>query len=324
MPGQWLKFMGRHGWHNSEVDIPNHIMYHYLRSGDRRVFHFYESTIRHQMDIDTIHLNLPEFESPDHQWESGEWTRGGQHRHSYDHYSGGPNIGHTWCEGLVNYFFLTGDRRAYDVALEVGEYSLGAPVGKVQSTFDKYALHQNPVHHFSRSPSNAYRNCLKCYEMTGDLRWKEEALRYRQHFLDHSPDYLDQQSATFHVTNYLVRTMAADYHILRDPRMGEELVRIARWHCDFMKRGKDQRGLHYPYLAGGLAWWISRDDDLLRWPWHTYLHECRSPKAKAQKPGDFSQSHFFELGQLPFFLRACREAGFTEASPPEPLPVAGE
>ena len=324
MPGQWLKFLGRHGWHNSEVDIPNHIMYHYLRSGDRRVFHFYESTIRHQMDVDTMHLNLPEFEAPDHEWKSDEWTRGGQHRHSYNHYSGSPNIGHTWCEGLVNYYFLTGDRRAYDVALEVGEYSLGAPVGKVQSYFDKYALHENPIHHFSRSPSNSYRNCLKCYEMTGDPKWKKEALRYRQHFLDHSPDYLDQQSATFHVTNYLVRTMAADYHILRDPRMAEELVRIARWHCDFMKRGKDQRGLHYPYLACGLAWWISRDDDLLRWPWHTYLDECRSPKAKAQNPGDFNQSHFFELGQLPFFLRACHEAGFAEASPPAPPQAANE
>ena len=231
IPGQWLKFMGRHGWHNSEVDIPNHVMYHYLRTGQRRVFHFYESTIRHQMDVDTMHLNLPEFEDPDHQWQSGEWTRGGQHRHSYDHYSGGPNIGHTWCEGLVNYYFITGDRRAYDVALEVGEYSLGAPVGEVQGYFEKYALHENPVHHFSRSPSNAYRNCLKCYEMTGDLKWKKEALRYRQHFLDQSPDYLDQQSATFHVTNYLVRTMAADYQILRDPRMGEELVRIWMREC---------------------------------------------------------------------------------------------
>ena len=195
IPGEWLKFMGRHGWHNSEVDIPNHVMYHYLRRGDRRILHFYESLIRHQMDVDTIHANLPEFEQPGHDWESGQWTRGGQHRHSYNHYSGGPNIGHTWNEGLVNYYFLTGDRRARDVALEVGEYSLGAPAGKVESTFEKYARHANPAHHFSQSAANAYRNALKCYELTGEEAWKRETLRWRSHFLDNSPDY-DMHKAT--------------------------------------------------------------------------------------------------------------------------------
>lgn len=312
IPGEWLKFMGRHGWHNGEVDIPNHVMYHYLRRGDRRIFRFYESLIRHQMDVDTIHANLPEFEQPGHDWVSGQWTRGGQHRHSYNHYSGAPNIGHTWNEGLVNYYFLTGDRRARDVALEVGEYSLDAPVGKVKSTFERYAKHSNPVHHFSRSPANAYRIALKCYELTGEEMWKREALRWRSHFLDNSPDYLQKQPATFHVTNYVVRTLAADYHILGDPRVGEELVRIARWHCDHIRSGYDQRGLHYPYLACGLAWWIARDNELLTVPWGRYLGECQSSVSRAEGPGDFKQSHFFELGQLPYFLRACDETGLAE------------
>jgi hypothetical protein len=268
------------------------------------------------MDVDTIHVNLPDFEKCDHQWQAGQWTRGGQHRHSYNHYSGGPNIGHSWNEGLANYYFLTGDRRAHDVALEVGEYSFGQPTGKVPSAFEKWTRHPNEKLRFARSASNAYRIALKCYELTGEKRWKEEALRWRNHFLSHSPEYLDKQPATFHVTTYLVRTFALDYHIFREPRVADELVRIARWHCDHMQRGYDQRGLHYPYLACGMAWWFTRDDDFLRWPWHTYLHECQSPVAKCQKRNDFRQSHFYEFGQLPFFLRACCEAGFTETSPP--------
>ena len=320
IPGQWLKMAGRHGWHNSEVDIPNHVMYHYLRSGNRGIFHFYDSILRHQMDVDTIHLNLPDFEAPGHEWQDREWTRGGMHRHSYNHYSGGDNIGHTWNEGLVNYYFLTGDRRAYDVALEVGEYSLGAPVGKVISTFDRVTKHPRETAHFARDASNAYRNTLKCYEMTGDEKWKQAALRWRQHFLDHSPQYMDKQPATFHVTTYLVRTMALDYHIFGEQCIAEELARIARWHCQFMKRGFDQRGLHYPYLACGLAWWATRDNELLQWPWYTYLSECQSKTPKAQGPRDFTQAHFYELGQLPFFLRACQEAGFSEAQPPPPVP----
>ena len=41
---------------------------------------------------------------------------------------------------------------------------------------------------------------------------------------------------------------------------------------------------------------------------------------KAQAPDDFWQSTFFEFGMLPFFVRACQEAGLTEANPPAPLP----
>jgi len=316
IPGQWLKFLGRYGWQNSEVDIPHHLMFPYLRSGDRTSFHFYESVLRHQMDIETIHANLPEFEDSAHNWQAGNWTRGGQHRHCYDHYGGAPNLGHSWNEGLAGYYFLTGDRRAFDVALDVGRYSLGQPVGKVPSNFEKYTTHPSENQRFDRSPANAYRIALACYELTGEDSWKKEALRWRQHFLDHSPEYLDKQPATFHITNYVVHSLALDYHLFGDPRVAEEIVRVARWHCEHMKRGYDQRGLHYPYLACGMAWWCTRDNEFLCWPWHTYLDECRSEVPMAQSPGDFKQSQFFEIGQLPYFLSACREAGFSERNPP--------
>jgi hypothetical protein len=316
MPGQWLKYMGRHGWKNSEVDVPNHFMYLYLRSGDRRLFRFYEAAVRHLIDVDTMHLNLPDFERPGHPWQDGQWTRGGVHRHSYDHYSGGPNIGHAWNEGMANYYFLTGDRRAYDVALEVAEYSLGAPHGRVTTTFDKYTNHPNPKARFDRSSSNAYRIALKAYELTGDDTWKRHALRWRDYFLSNSPGYLDTMPATFHVTNYLARTLAMDHHLLGDPRVAQELTRVGRWQNAFMQRGHDERGLLYCYLGAAHAWWVTRDESYRGWTWHTYLKHHMSETDRAQGPGDFTQTHFYELGQLSFFLRACREAGYSEANPP--------
>ena len=315
IPGQWLKYLGRHGWHNSETDIPVHIMYHYLRSGDRRVWHFFESIVRHQMDVDTIHLNHPSFEADGEGPIGPRWTRGGMHRHAYDHYAHLADVDHTWNESLANFYFLTGDRRAYDVALEVGEYTLGAPPG---SNFDKYRNHPNEMLRFARSSANIYRNLMKCYELTGDPHWLQQALRSRRYFVSNSPRYLWEQPATFHVTTYLVRTFALDYHLFRDKAVGDEIVKIARWHCDHMRQGYDQRGLHYPYLACALAWWITRDDELLRRPWHTYLDECRSSTDTAQDPADFGKCHFYEFGQLPFFLRACQEAGYDESHPPRP------
>jgi len=316
IPGQWLKFLGRHGWKNSEVDIPFSVMFVYLRNGDPRAWRFFESMLRHQMDVDTMHLNLPDFEAPGHKWALSEWTRGGQHRHSYNHWSGAPNMGHTWNESLVNYYFLTGDRRAYDVALEVGQYSIGVPGGG-PGHYERVTKHPREESRFGRDASNAYRNLLKCYEMTGDDKWLQEALKWRQHFLDHSPEYLDKQHSTFLVTHYLVQTFVLDYCMFKDKAVGEELVKTARWHCNHIKRGYDERGLHYPYLACGVAWWLTRDDELLALPWHRYLSQCRSSTDKAEGPGDYWQTHFYEFNQLPFYLRACREAGFSEANPPQ-------
>ena len=268
LPGQWTKHLGRHGWRNSEVDVPNHILFHYLRTGDRRIWSLFESTVRHEMDVDTIHLNWPDFEAPGQAPKERQWTRGGMHRHSYDHYSGACNPGHTWNESIVNFYFLTGDRRAYDVALEIGEYTLGRPPG---SNFEKYRKHANENQRFDRSSANIYRNVLKLYEMTGEKRWLEEALKSRQHYLDHSPQYLDQQPATFHITQYLVWNFLLDYSMFKDEAIADEIVKMARWHLNHMEQGYDERGLHFPYLACSLAWWITRDDEFLRRPWRKYL-----------------------------------------------------
>jgi len=272
------------------------------------------------MDVDTIHLNLPEYDRPDHKWTLRQWTRGGQHRHSYNHYSGGANMGHTWNESIVNFYFLTGDRRAHDVALEVGEFCIGAPRGQPSLWFERYTTHQNDAVRFGRDASNPYRSLQKCYEMTGDERWLKEALRWRQHLLDHRDEYLQKVKPTYLVTTYLVRTFALDYYLLKDQAIADELVRIARWQKDFMKRGYEERGLLYCYLASGLAWWLTRDDEYLRWTWHTYLAGCQSPVDRAQAHNDFRKGEFYELGQLPFFLRACAEAGYSEERPPAALP----
>jgi hypothetical protein len=318
-PGRWFKYLGRHGWRNSEVDIPLHFMYAYLRAGDSRAWHLFESTVRHQMDVDTIHFNLAEFELPDHVWHQWEWTRGGQHRHSYNHYSGGADPGHTWNESITNFYFLTGDRRAYDVALEIGEYSIGSPFGQEWNWFEEYSRRAKQSLRFGRNAANLYRNLLKCYEMTGDEKWLFEVKKWRNLFLTNRTRYLDAQASTFQITNYLIWTFALDYYMFKDIAIKGEILRIADWQLRLMKSGQDDRGLQYSYLASAIAWWITGDEDYIRWPWHLYLQKCRSLTPKAQGPGDFSRGAFYEIGQLAFFLRAGHGAGYNESKPPEAL-----
>lgn len=313
IPGEWWKYLGRHGWHNSEVEIPCYLMYEYLRTGERKYWHLFECTQRHQMDVDTIHLNLPEYEAADHEWKDRQWIRGGQHRHSYNHYSGGANTGHSWNEGLAWYYLLTGDRRALNTAIHVGEYSTGSPITPAPSVYERRVGAKNE---FIRDSMLCYKNALTCYMITGDELWREVAMTWRRHFLD-NPRYIDEARPTYQITTYMIHSLALDWNLFHHQEVADEIVRIARWHCDFIEEGYEERGLKYPFLACGLAWWITRDDELLSWPWYRYLErEAQSDTDTVQAPDDFMHGWFYEYGQLPFFLRACAEAGYTEANPP--------
>jgi hypothetical protein len=312
-PGEWWKYLGRHGWHNSEVEIPCHLMYQYLRTGQRRYWHLFEATQRHQMDVDTIHLNLPEHQDPGHEWEDRQWIRGGQHRHSYNHYSGGANDQHSWNEGLAYYYLLTGDRRARDVAVYVGEYTTGSPVTPAPSNYEKRINHRLP---YIRSSMLCYKNALSCYMITGEQVWRDVALMWRRFFLD-NPHYIEEAKPTYQITTYMIHSLSLDWNLFHDREVADEIVRIARWHCDFIREGYEERGLKYPYLACGLAWRITGDDELLSWPWYRYLEqECQSGRDTVRAPDDFFHGWFYEYGQLPFFLSACADAGYSEANPP--------
>ena len=65
-------------------------------------------------DVDVIHA------SPSHP----EWV-GMNHPKNPLHFSfelGGPDLGHTWTQGLVDYYYLTGDERGLTAARGIADY----------------------------------------------------------------------------------------------------------------------------------------------------------------------------------------------------------
>jgi len=122
-------------WGNLEYDLAYGLFLQYLRGGDRRFFLRAEQAARHHIDMDVIHAVNEHI---------GEDPRGGRTRvgdiwchclnHTGGYYEDSPlpvsrvyqvgttrDFGHVWVGGDIIYYYLTGDRRALEVAIEVAD-----------------------------------------------------------------------------------------------------------------------------------------------------------------------------------------------------------
>ncbi|MBN1441541.1 MAG: hypothetical protein JXA90_02480, partial [Planctomycetes bacterium] len=134
-----LNFGDWHGerkvnWGNLEYDLAHGMFIQYLRTGDRRYFSRGEQAARHHIDVDVVHATNPHLKNP---WGApprvGEiWLHCVGHTGGY--YENAPlpvdrtyqmghstNFGHVWVGGDFEYYYLTGDRRARDVAVEIAD-----------------------------------------------------------------------------------------------------------------------------------------------------------------------------------------------------------
>jgi hypothetical protein len=119
-----------------EYDTPLCFFREYLRGGHPDFFAWGEEAAYHLIDVDTCHA------APD------PGDVGGQYIHAVGHvgdyypegtreraiYTGRATVDHTWVEGLFLYHFLTGDRRAYELALRSSERLLGRDLNNYDFT----------------------------------------------------------------------------------------------------------------------------------------------------------------------------------------------
>ena len=124
----------RVNWGNLEYDLAHGMFVQYLRTGDRRYFLRGEQAARHHIDVDVIHAVNPLLKNP---WgpppQVGEiWLHCLNHTGGY--YENAPlpvdrtyqmghstNFGHVWVGGDFEYYYLTGDRRAWEVAIQIAD-----------------------------------------------------------------------------------------------------------------------------------------------------------------------------------------------------------
>jgi hypothetical protein len=88
-------------WNNNEEDPMHGLLLHFLSTGDIDSFRYAVNMARHFLDIDVQH-----------------YPRYGVHTHAAGHCfrgGGAASTDHFWCEGLIDYYLLTGDPSVRDV-----------------------------------------------------------------------------------------------------------------------------------------------------------------------------------------------------------------
>lgn len=108
-------------WSNQEYDHQHGFLMQYLRSGDRDFFEIGEQAARHQEQVDCVH------------WAGGnDYRIGSPHHHNSkhlvdegwfpDHCVKPGDVTHAWLEGLYDYWLMTGDVRAGEMAREMSDW----------------------------------------------------------------------------------------------------------------------------------------------------------------------------------------------------------
>lgn len=113
-------------WSNAEYDHHHGYAIQYLRSGDPRWWELCEQTARHYRDVVVIHqapAGSLQQGGPRHHNATSLWMA--QHEEQFwiaDHTMAGASAGHSWVEGMIDYWFLTGDPWAGEVVQALADW----------------------------------------------------------------------------------------------------------------------------------------------------------------------------------------------------------
>lgn len=253
-------FAGNRTWGNTEYDTGYVAFLQWARTGDLRYFEEACRASVHHRDVDTCHV-------------SSDFGRiGGVYRHSIghvgDYYSyedraapavtlddesfkkrsqtggvpwGTFTISHTWIDGFLLHYFLTGDRRSLQTAIEVadrygGEHTRNYDFTNCRNngwhlilTMEMYRATGDPFY-LNASHIIVERTLDR---QTGDGAWKR-MLAFGHCTCEHPPRHMG--NAGFMVGILLVGLKF--YHqATGDERVAESIIRGANWLVDVLWKG---------------------------------------------------------------------------------------
>lgn len=246
---------GRWGWYNNEgVGTHSGSLLQFVRTGKWKYFEFGENLARHIYDIDTVHYNTVAEDPRLRDVLSDEFSQpGSMHRHNGDHWGGrNEEASHTNLYGILLYYYLTGDERAWEVSQEVGEFFLK----------ERFTYTGHPDTAPQRGLANALWGSVQMYQATWDDRYKNLADKLIEIFLkgqrsDGSflENYNPQKDIWWGSPNelymswYDVGAFIAYHEMTQDPAVKEMLLNLVRYLAPREYPGPViLHGLAYAYL----------------------------------------------------------------------------
>jgi hypothetical protein len=200
-PGYRDRSEGCDAWGNLEYDLTQVLGLDWVASGSRASWDAFVAAARHYRDVDVIH-HAPGYD---------EWV-GMNHPHKVKHFAvESPNkvdLGHTWLEGLVTHYRMTGEVR-----------SLAAARGIADVLVRRAHKAGNP-----RQYGWPMIAIAAAYDATGDARYRDAAAAYASAAVAvHEPT----PAAGDWKMGILADGLAAVHAISGDARLREWLVRYA-------------------------------------------------------------------------------------------------
>jgi hypothetical protein len=150
---------GKLVWTNNEYDFPHAMFALYARTGVRRFLDYARTAALHWMDVDICHY------STDPLRQDGQWEHTRSHNGGSEDGKGPGGVmvcSHEWVEGLLDLWHFTGDRRALESALGIGENVL-----RLLET----PMYLKPGEASARETGWALRTLTALYLETGEDKW---------------------------------------------------------------------------------------------------------------------------------------------------------
>ncbi len=142
---------GKPVWCNNEYDYPHSCALQYARTGVRRFLDYLFVSSQHWMDVDVCH------------YSKNPLRVGGQWEHTAGHCKDGIMVcSHEWVEGLFDYYHFSGDERALETALGIGD--------NVMRLLDT-PMYAHAGEANARETGWALRTLVALYIETRDVKW---------------------------------------------------------------------------------------------------------------------------------------------------------
>lgn len=156
-------------WTNNEYDYPHAMYLMYAKTGTRRFLDYANVAASHWMDVDVCH------------YSSDPLRIGGQWEHTMGHCREGFMVcSHEWVQGLIDCYHFTGDERALETALGIGENVL-----RLLET----PMYQKSGESNARETGWALRTLVALYEETWDEKWTSKCQWIVGHFKEWTEEY---------------------------------------------------------------------------------------------------------------------------------------
>ena len=195
-PGYHDTTKGCDAWGNLEYDLMQVLALAYAATGDAAYADGMVAAARHFMDVDRVHYSR---ERPD--------FIGMNHPKNPLHFTfelGGVDLGHTWTEGLLSYYVLTGDDRSLDAARGIADYLVRRlRVGAVRGNPRQFGW-----------PAIAL---VAMYDATAEERYRSAAIEYaRRGMALHPPEAVGEWKMGILAEGVAYAHSVADETAMRD------------------------------------------------------------------------------------------------------------